>query len=321
MTPALEAGGWKLEIEAAAGARAAIYVGDEADTLALDPVATEGVTVFPAALGAQATRGPWFAELRVEEGTVHAGGLELGEARVGADLGDLIDLWVGRDDVLFTIDRAEEPEQLSIGVRPALSRAWLPAHATGLGASLGAAGRASLDLAAQYASSTADAPHLLARGRVVPLARGAASLAVGGGVAYLPSPSLGTQLGYTLDVDARHGEQRLCVGYTAIEREGLSSLGGVVIGLDARFLPARALSPGVALRGERVTGLDPAEDARWLASTRLGLRFLDRKGEAYVEALHATEEGEVATGAGVVVLDDRVERANDVIQLGLAFRL
>ncbi len=313
--------GWSLEIEAAVGARAAVYVGDEADTLALDPVATEGVTVFPAALGVHATRLPWFLGLRVEEGTVHAGGLELGEARVGARAGDWAEIWMGRDDVVFMLDREEEPEVLSIGVRPALSRAWLPLHSTGLGAGVRLADRAKLDVSAQYASATADAPYLLARGGVVPLRTGELSLALGGAIAYLPSPSLGTQLGYTFDLDARHGEQRLVAGFTSVSRDELPAMQGVLLGVDTRLFPRRALSPALAFRGERLTGLDPEEDARWLASSRLGLRFLDRHAEAYVEYLHATEEGEVSAAADVVILDNRVERDNDVLQLGLSFRL
>ena len=138
--------GVHLDAAFALGAQALVYVGDASDVTRYDPVATETVRVVPAAVSVTVTRplggvDAWAA-LRMEEGTVHAGGLEAAEARVGVTRGGWLGAWVGRADLPLSFDREYEAEDLTFSVRPLLSRAVLPLHATGAGLTVDGLGAA-----------------------------------------------------------------------------------------------------------------------------------------------------------------------------------
>lgn len=115
----------------ALGVQAVPYVEQDADLLALDPVQNEGIRVIPAVLSAT-LRAPYGVEarLRVEEGQVHAGGLELAEAKLGMQH-PIAGFWLGRGDLPVSRDRELESEALLYSTRPPLSRTLLPLHANG----------------------------------------------------------------------------------------------------------------------------------------------------------------------------------------------
>lgn len=322
--------GWHAEFGAALGARGVVFVGDSADVVAFDPFATEGVGVFPAAVEARVERAWAFGELRLEEGTVHAGGIEAAAAFVGARVpGGWGELRAGRDDVRFTADRAIEPEDLLLSVRPALSRAWLPLHATGGSVTLAVPGRASLQAALAFSSFTSDAPYLLVRADLFPLGplleRPSARVDgfrfdVGGSFAILDSEALGEQRGWTVDATLRYDVASLSVSWTDIRSTGTFTGGSAELGLT--LLPRRAVRPLLAARLEYVTGLDSHEDARWIGGARLGATLLAGKLTVYAEGYLPREEGSASGGSDdVVVLDDSVERANDTLLVGAQLRI
>jgi hypothetical protein len=326
----LDVAGWHLEVGAALGARAAVYVGDDAALTRWDPVLSEGVGVFPAALEVGLSRRWVFGELRVEEGVAHAGGLEAATALVGARVPEgWGEVRAGRGDVVFMADRAIEAEELLFSVRPVLSRVWLPQHATGVWVSGGWPGRVSAGVGAAWAAPTSDAPYLVGRLDVhpwgeIPEHAGAggstARARLGGAVARLDSEVLGRQLGWTVDgelcwrgVGLRGGWVWVDVGASVPMTEAWGEA-------EVHLLPNAPVAPMVGGRVERVTGLEVDEDVRWLAAGRLGASGWEHRAQVWVEAHFSREVGE-RTAEGAVVLDGRVERPNDAILVGAAIRM
>ncbi len=332
----VEAGPFRLSGEAALGARAWVWVGEDAETTRYDPVATEGVAVVPLALEGEArTARGLFALVRIEEGVIHAGAVEAAEARLGVEApGGWGELWLGRGDLPVTRDRTREPEDLALGLSPVLSRATLPWHAAGAAGGLSWPERASLRAGLAYTAPSSDAPWLWSRLDLHPLGappaderlRVAAFTAdLGAGLATLDSPSLGRTRMLSGDLELRWGPALLAGGYTRVDGE---DAGGAQTARAAWDLQAGAgvldLGPTtlrVALRAERATGLEEGEDARWLGLGRLSLTDPDAAVEAFVEALLSREQGDgVSEGEDVVVLGRGVERANDAISVGLRMR-
>jgi hypothetical protein len=328
VTPFADAAGFQISGDAALGAQALPYVGDDADVTRLDPVATETVRVLPAA-AALRLDGPdgFYGALRVEEGVVHAGGLEAAEARVGWRHA-WTDGSLGRDDVPLTRDRELEAEDLVFSVRPVLSRDLLPLHATGARAVATWPGeRGSLAVGASWPALTSDAPWTWARLTVSPLgplpeeqdARpGSPRIQLGGAIARMDSPTLGESVLLAGDLSVAWGRVFGDAGWIhAVDgpEEWLAEA-GVAIG------PSQGPDVHVAARGERATGLEEGEDARWLASARVALRLHDRRVELYAEGLHSIEQGSATRpGEDVVVLNDSIERSNDLLAFGVLLRL
>jgi hypothetical protein len=331
VTPVTTLAGFDVAVDGALGAEILPYVGDDADVTRFDPFATEAVRVVPAAVGVHlAGPGGVFGALRVEEGVVHAGGLEAAEARVGwAQPKGWIAASLGRGDVPLTRDRDLEVEDLVFSVRPVLSRAFLPLHATGANATFAWPDRAHAELGASWPALTSDAPYLWARLAIHPLGSLADAqdapadgprVQLAGGIARLDSPSIGQQLLLAGDLSVVWGPVFADAGWiraadTTTRDEWLGEAG---VGIGRRTGP----QVHVAARMEHVTGLEPGEDARWIAAGRVALRLREGHVSVYAEALHSIEVGAAASAdEDVVVLDDSIERANDSVALGVLLRL
>ena len=318
------------QVHAALGARWTAAVQDDADLSSLDAVATPQVTLAQSALevGLSSPVDPdghvrVRALLRVEEGIVHAGGLEAGEAWVGLDaLGQVLAMQLGRDDLPVTRDRRTELEEQPHALRPALSRTALPVHADGAALTLSWPRLASAQGGLSWQSRTADAPMQWTRVDLSPLARteGPFSVELGGAALRHPSPSLGTSTLWVADGQLGLGPVRLAGGWQRFDRPtGLLQETLAEVGLDLRLVGLHHLA--VDLRGERVVGLVDGEDARWLGTGRLAWRHAaDPDVQGYVEALLSREQGSVAASDDVLVFDDRIERRNDALALGLLTR-
>lgn len=328
MTP-LEFDAFTLTAEAALGAELAAWVGDEADVVAWDPWATEGVRMAASALGVEVEhRVGAFAELRVEEGVVHAGGLEAAEAAVGWKGGEWGELWVGRGDLGVTLDRSVEAEDLGLSTRPVVSRAALPLHANGAGGELGWDDRVELAGGAAWSSSTVDAPWLWGRIEVSPLGERPDRLdapaegfrvAAGAGAAWLRSVALGEQRLLTGDVSLRFRAAALDAAAIHLHTPDDADRLELWAQVGTRLARAGKGDVHLLVRQERVTGLAEGEDARWLTTGRLAWRSADLGAVPY---LHATVSRE--TGSGVAAGEDAVglgaERANDVYGAGMLLR-
>lgn len=309
----LDLSGFHLRIDGAVGAQAQLWVGDGADSTLADPYTNETVRILPAALGVGIERGPAWAGLRIEEGTVHAGGLEAGEARVGL-AGGPFRAWIGRSDLPWSLDRDVEIEDQAPSLRPVLSRTVLPLHATGAGLELSPA-FATVEAGASWTALSSDAPWLWARARLHPLPRAVIRPQLGGALLRSDSPSLGEQWAWAADLRVESDPAWVSGGYawarTGSERaEAWVELGGQV--------PLGPVEPQLVLRGERATGLAEGEDLRWIGLGRVGLGLPAWRLSTYVELLHSVEEG---TPAGVLSLDGGADRANDAVSLGLLLRL
>lgn len=331
----LTAGPFALHGEAALGARAWVLVGDEADTTRYDPVATEGVGVSPLALeGLAQTEGGVYALLRLEEGVIHAGAVEAAEARLGwAAPGGQGELWLGRGDLPVTRDRGREPEDQALGLAPILSRTLLPWHATGAAGALAWPERATLQAGLAWTTASADAPWTWGRLDLHPLGpvpddervnSVTPTFVLGGGLARLDSPSLGQSLLWTADGELRLGPLLLGGGWTGTEQgegEERSSRRAVHAQAGGGLLTVRNITLHAMLRGERATGIEAGEDARWLGAGRLSLSAHEAALEGYAELLLCRERGDgVEAGEDVVALGRGVERQNDALSLGLRAR-
>lgn len=328
MTP-LEVDALTLTAEAALGAELAAWVGEEADVLAWDPWATEGVRMAASALGLEVEHEVGaFAELRVEEGVVHAGGLEAAEATVGWKGGEWGEWWVGRGDLGVTLDRAVEAEDLGLSTRPVVSRAALPLHASGVGGELGWEERVEVAGGAAWSSSTADAPWLWARLEVAPLGERPERLdapveglrgSAGAGAAWLRSAALGEQRLLTGDLSLRFRAAALDVAALHLHTPDAPDRLELWAQAGTRLARAGEGDLHLLVRQERVTGLAEGERARWLTTGRLAWRSADL---GVVPYLHATVSRE--TGSGVAAGEDAVglgaERANDVYGAGMLLR-
>ena len=325
--PVFDADGWHVELGVALGIRAAVYVGDESDIVQADIATTEGVGIAPLGLGVVASRGPFFGELRIEEGTVHAGGVEAAGARLGVrDSAGIASFSAGRSDVEFTSDRTTEPEDRLFSIRPMLSTALLPLHATGGFGTLAWPDRVELRTAVVFTSITSDAPWMIARADVYPLGElplraGAGTPGIrfdlGGGVAYQNSPSLGETLGWTADATLAAGPVYLSAGWisgvdSAVRSDGYAELAG-------RLFPEKAISPLAALRGERATGFGE-EDERWLVGGRIQADIRRWHVAPWIEFHHSEETGTGDVPDDVVVLQASAERDNDVLFVGALAR-
>lgn len=294
----------------ALGARGLVWVGDEADLTRYDPVAAENVQVIPAALELEYQPADWFARVRVEEGLIHAGGLEAAEASVGWAR-PWAEVALGRDDLPVSADREVETEELGFFFRPVLSRSVLPLHTTGVRASFAWPTRASLTTGLSWPTPTADAPYRWARASIGPLV----GLRLGGALLSLDSAATGR--------------------FTWIAADGAWSLGPVTVAggwnqavdtqkrwqwqaeLRGELFPERAQGGVIGARVEQVFGLEEQEDSRWLLTSRAGVRLRPEGVLLYVEAQHAAEVGTLPVTPGVVVVEDGVARANDVVAVGL----
>ncbi|MCK6502097.1 hypothetical protein L6R53_01605 [Myxococcota bacterium] len=317
------------QVHAALGARWTAAVQDEADLTLLDPVANPQVGLAQSALevGLSSPVDPQGhvrvqALLRVEEGIVHAGGLEAGEAWVGLDaLDQVLAVQLGRDDLPVTRDRLSELEDQPHALRPALSRSALPVHADGAALALAWPRIASARGGLAWQTRTSDAPMQWARLNLSPLGRAEGPLSVELGGAFLrhPSPSLGTSVLWVADGQLRAGPVRVGGGWQRFDRPtGLLQEILAEVGLDLPLVGLHHLA--LDLRGERVVGLVSGEDARWLGTGRVAWAHqADPDVQGYVEALLSREQGTVAT-ADVQVLDDRIERRNDALALGILTR-
>ncbi|MCB9763419.1 MAG: hypothetical protein H6739_26870 [Alphaproteobacteria bacterium] len=315
-----------LSWEAALGAQWVAWVGDESAIARLDPIPTESVRIVQSALGIEIT-GPLnsYAALRVEEGLVHAGGLESAEALVGIQSSNRVfGAWVGRNDLEVSRDRDYEPEQLIHSVRPVLSRVTLPIHAGAAAVSAAWPERASLEAGVAYPSLTADAPYVRARVRLHPLgtmpeaqdgyAEGV-RFQLGGAALWHPSPSLGTSLWTDADAELRWRWWMLSAGWIRFDgpqlsQELLAELGGRLFGVRRADLYAYG-------RVERATGLEDGEDARWLGAGRLCWRAAEGRVRVYTELTMSREQGTAPADGDVVVLDPSIERRNGTAALGL----
>lgn len=326
-----------LTPEAALGAEVIPYVGAEADLTRLDPVATANARIPVAALGLDVgAAGGLHATVRIEEGIVHAGGLESVEAHVGWEHpAGWAGAWVGRRDLALTRDREMEGEALIFPTRPTLSRASLPVHANGAGVLLAVPDRARLTAGVAWTTTTADAPWLWLRLAAHPLGplpewqdepAEALRVQLGGGAAHLASEGLGAQWVLTADLAARWRTVSVDAGWTEVQTTdapgGDVRRDGLVAEVGTRVAPLPVGDLHLAARGEHLTGLEPGEDARWIGAGRLAWRSEHRRAEVYLFGQLSRESGTgVAPGEDAVGLPGGAERANDLAGLGMLLRL
>jgi hypothetical protein len=314
-----------LDLEGALGVQAVPYVEADADLLALDPVNNEGIRVIPAALSAT-LRVPHGVEarLRVEEGQVHAGGLELAEARLGIQH-PIAGFWLGRGDLPVSRDRELESEGLLYSTRPLLSRVVLPLHANGVGGHLSWPGRLTAEAGAAWPALSSDAPWWWGRLRLHPLGElpewedkrsDTPVFQVAAGIAGMDSPTLGSSLLLDVDGSARLGPVGLDLGW--LRRSGAETVQEILVSASAVVLEKEKFCLGLGLRGERSWGSETEQ--RWIGSSRLYGSWKPAFLTLYVEAYLPLEDGEAPLQPGVVLLDRSLERANNWGAVGLLFR-
>ncbi len=314
-----------LDLEGAIGVQAVPYVEQDADLLALDPVNNEGIRVIPAALSAT-LRAPYGVEarLRVEEGQVHAGGLELAEAKLGIQH-PIAGFWLGRGDLPVSRDRELESEGLLYSTRPLLSRALLPLHANGVGGYLSWPEQLTLEVGGAWPALSSDAPWWWGRLRLHPLGElperedlrpERPAFQVAAGIAGMDSPSLGRSLLVVVDGSARLGPVGLDLGWLRLS--GKQTVQEIVLSVSAVLLDKEPFSLGVGLREERSWGQEAEQ--RWISSSRLYGTWKPAFLTLYVEAYLPIEDGEAPAKPGVVLLDRSLERANNWGAVGLLFR-
>ncbi len=327
----LAVGEARVDLSAALGATVWPYVGPDADVVRLDALSRPGVRVSPAVAGVHVARDDgFFGEARAEEGTVHEGGLELGEARVGYQHPDgWVGAWVGRSELPLAYDREVEPEGLGYATRPVLSNAVLPVHANGAGTSMAWPDHGSVDVGASWPALTSDAPVLWTRLHVTPwgalpddadAASDAARAMIAVGAATQRSTSLGTLALASADLAVRWRS----LGFDAsglVARRGATRT-SLLVGFQVPLLPGHAPDLLLRTRIERVGALLPDEDSRYVADVRLAARTRDRRVTTYLECVLSREQGAaVAEGEDVVDLGRGIERANDACGAGLLLRM
>lgn len=327
--PHRDLGPFEIHAHASLGAQWLPWVGAEAAVARLDPVNAPGVRVVQSALELELEGpvGSW-ATFRVEEGVVHAGGLEAAEAALGFRTANgVASAWIGRDDLPVSLDRVYEPEALVHSTRLLVSRASLPLHVGGATTQLAWPERARLRGGVAYGSAAADAPYLWARAELHPLgapphrqddAVEGFALQLAGGALRHASPSLGMGWLQSADAELRYGPWLLSGGWLRFAqaqdwREAWVELGGPIAPLPEGDLH-------LLLRGERVTGLELGEDARYLGAARLTWRAAEAHVRLYAETLLSRELGDgVVDGEDLPSLARGVERPNGTTAVGLQF--
>ncbi len=316
---------FSLDLEGAIGVQAVPYVEKDADLLALDPVNNEGIRVLPAALSA--TFGAPYgveARLRVEEGQVHAGGLELAEAKLGIQH-PIAGFWLGRGDLPVSRDREIESEGLLYSTRPLLSRALLPLHANGFGGHLSWPERLTVEAGGAWPALSSDAPWWWGRLRLHPLGElperedawvEKPVFQVAGGAAGMDSPSLGRSLLLDVDGSLRYRWIGLDLGW--LRQSGAKTVHEIFVSTSAICINTDLLALGLGLRGERSWGSEAEQ--RWIGSSRLYGTLKPAFLTLYLEAYLPIEDGEAPPQPGVVLLDRSLERANNWGTVGLLFR-
>lgn len=312
-------------VDIALGAQVLPYVGDQADLGAGDVVLSEGVRISASALTLEVRHPSGFgAGLRVEEGVVHAGGLESAEATVGwASPRGVGELAAGRDDLVVTLDRQYEPEDRGFAWAPALSRIVLPVHANGVFGAAAWPDRGVLRGGAAWTTTTADAPWWFGRLAVHPLGAlpdredGAADgwrLQLGGGAAYLPSASLGDRWLVTADAVIRYRAWAVS-GAWVVDHADRDRSEWWVAGFGRLWAwPRGELRLGV--RSELVTDLVVGESSRWVGASRLTTSLDCGHVDLWTEGWLSRETPTPADG---VVATPR-DRLNDLVSVGVTWR-
>jgi len=318
----------EVEVEAALGAQWVPLVGGEAALVRQDWIQLPGARLAQSVLALEVA-GPLHthAELRIEEGVFHAGGLEAAEAILGwAEPTGHGGLWVGRGDLPVTPDRRIEAEDHALSVRPVVSRAALPLHAGGVGADVAWPERASLAGGLAYASATTDAPYRWARAELTPLGpptsrqdlpEDGLTLHLGGAVLSRVSDTVSDVWLTSADGALRWGPLLLGGGWVRARIDGSTSqeLEEVLAELGLRGPSWSWGSLGLFTRGERATGLEAGEEARLLGTARLSWLDPDARLTVYVEGTLSREQAAPAS-EGVVDLGRGIERPNDTLALG-----
>lgn len=321
----------ELTAEAALAAELVPWVGSEAELTRYDPVASPNVRIPYAALGLEAVApGGVEVAVRVEEGVIHAGGLESAEAHLGwFHPHGWLGISLGRDDLPVSYDRAREPEDLTSTLRPVVARAFLPAHANGATAQLAWPNRMGLWGGVAWANGPADAPWAWARLEVHPWGRlpeaqdapDSVGGALGAGVALLDSEGLGRQEVLAGDLSLRVRSFGLDLAAVRHRSEDAAHL-ELWAEAGGRVAPLPVGDLHLSVRGTRLSGLVDGEDTRWVAAPRLAWRSDAYRVEAWVQGQLSREVGTgVAPGEDVVGLPGGAERANDLVAAGLSARL
>lgn len=325
--------GW---LGASLGVQWLAWVGDEAEQTKLDPVLREGIRAVQGSLDL-ALRGPsWtLAHLRVEEGLVHAGGLEAAEAELGLrepeGRGWFI---VGRGDLFVSWDRLREAEGLLFVDRPGISRVYLPLHVDSVRAGGALERLGAVQAGLSWAAGSADAPYRWVRADLHPLGEPGPyqdshveglRVRAGGAFLDLDSPTLGGRRLLSADGEVQLAHHTLGGGWQRWEESPLTGAAAVRSGVQV-FLGLQVLELGehavrLDLQGERAQALVDGEEARLVGQARVAWQPLEAAFTGYVGTRLQREEGSaVAPGEDLVDLGRGVERANDLVHLGFLAR-
>lgn len=334
--PDLVLGNFEGWLGASLGIQWLARVGEEAEQTKLDPVLREGVRAVQGSLDL-ALRGPsWtLAHLRVEEGLVHAGGLEAAEAELGLREPEG-GAWfiVGRGDLFVTWDRLREAEGLLFADRPGISRTLLPLHVNSVRAGAASERVGAVQAGLSWAAATSDAPYRWVRADVHPLGEPGLyqdshvegpRVRLGGTFLDLDSPTLGGRRLLGADGEVQLGHHTLGGGWQRWEESPLLGAATVRSGAQA-FVGLQVLELGphalrLDLQGERAAALVDGEEARLVGQARVAWQPLEAAFTGYVGARIQREQGSaVSPGEDVVDLGRGVERANDVVHLGFLAR-
>ena len=314
----------EFEMSGALGAQWTPIVGDESELARGDWTQLPGVRMAQSALEVE-IEGPQgtFAEVRVEEGIFHLGALEAGEAVIGWAPSDSAVVWVGRSDVLLTLDRIREAEDHALSIRPVISRTLLPLHMGGVGLEFAGADWSRLRGGLTYATASVDAPYRWVRADIHPFGASPSRrdavvetpiVSVGGSVLQRSSESLGELLFLSGDLEIRMGSVLIAAAWVRADQdeermeEWIGELGAGLLSGDWGRMHSH-------LRYERATGLETGEDWRHIGTGRIAWSSVDARFTSYVEAFVSRESGAVTDG-GVVDLGRGIERANDSVSIG-----
>ncbi len=317
----LSQGAWKAQIDAAdLPAGFGVMVQEVAPgSLDLGPRPPLRLSQTAAEIALQGPAG-FVVDLRAEDGLLGPDPAHAVEAWAGVALArGSLGLWMGRNDLPVTRDRLRENEELALSWRPLLSTAAGPLNVDGVGLGLAWPGKLTLRGGAAWPDLGEQAPRLWFRGDIHPMgpppdreddAVPAFAFRVGGG----GFQDRGTGLGlWDADLELRLGPAVLGADWIQLRGTGQEPpLREWILSLGSEILPLANGGISLHLRGERLTGLDPAEGARWLPAGRLAWRGADGAVQIYAESALSFEVPELPALP--------IARENGLVALGMLAR-